>query len=167
MKDLRFTPTVCGRLRSVCNWLKVFLAPPREWEYLKIDGDRLKAKDGEYILKLTEELWEIGYFDSVKLLAVDHPADVDIYSNEKVGPPSISQFKVHTVENPKTPIAAVDQMGRDVLPKIKARDEDFVQCFDRRFKQGLTEPHFLELDLGKLDEPQDITPVSHWLDSPH
>lgn len=133
------------------------LAPPREWEYLKIDGDRLKAKDGEYILKLTEELWEIGYFDSVKLLAVDHPADVDIYSNEKVGPPSISQFKVHTVENPKTPIAAVDQMGRDVLPKIKARDEDFVQCFDRRFKQGLTEPHFLELDLGKLDEPQDIT----------
>ncbi|MDA0284395.1 MAG: FG-GAP-like repeat-containing protein, partial [Planctomycetota bacterium] len=36
------------------------LAPPREWEYLKIDGDQLKAKDGEYVLKLTEELWEIG-----------------------------------------------------------------------------------------------------------
>jgi len=133
------------------------LAPPREWEYLKIDGDRLKAKNGEYVLKLTEELWEIGYFDSVKLLAIDHPADVDIYSNEKVGPPSIAQFKVHTVQNPKTPIAAVDQKGRDVLPKVKARDEDFLQCFDRRFKQGLTEPHFLELDLGQLDEPQDIT----------
>ncbi|MGZ0174630.1 MAG: FG-GAP-like repeat-containing protein, partial [Planctomycetales bacterium] len=133
------------------------LAPPREWEYLKIDGDRLKAKDGEYVLKLTEELWEIGYFDSVKLLAIDHPADVDIYSNEKVGPPSISQFKVHTVQNPKTPVAAVDQKGRDVLPKVKARDEDFLQCFDRRFKQGLTEPHFLELDLGQLNNPQDIT----------
>ena len=133
------------------------LAPPREWEYLKIDGDRLKVKDGEYVLKLTEELWEIGYFDSVKLLAIDHPADVDIYSNEKVGPPSISQFKVHTVKNPKTPIAAVDQQGRDVLPKIVTRDEDFLQCFDRRIKQGLTEPHFLELDLGQLDNPQDIT----------
>jgi hypothetical protein len=133
------------------------LAPPREWEFLKIDGDRLKAKDGEYVLRLTEELWEIGYFDSVKLLAIDHPADVDIYSNEKVGPPSISQFKVHTARNPKTPIAAVDQQGRDVLPKVKARDEDFLQCFDRRFKQGLTEPHFLELDLGQLDDPQDIT----------
>lgn len=133
------------------------LAPPREWEYLKIDGDRLKARDGEYVLKLTEELWEIGYFDSVRLLAIDHPADVDIYSNEKVGPPSISQFKVHTVQNPKTPIAAVDQKGRDVLPKVKARDEDFLQCFDRRIKQGLTEPHFLELDLGQLNNPQDIT----------
>ena len=133
------------------------LAPPREWEYLKIDGNRLKAKDGEYILKLTEELWEIGYFDSVRLLAIDHPADVDIYSNEKVGPPSISQFKVHTVQHPKTPIAAVDQKGRDVLPGVKARDEDFVQCFDRRVKQGLTEPHFLELDLGQLEKPQNIT----------
>jgi len=133
------------------------LAPPREWEYLKIDGDRLKAKDGEYVLKLTEELWEIGYFDSVRLLAIDHPANVDIYSNEKVGPPSISQFKVHTVQDPKTPIIAVDQKGRDVLPKVKARDEDFLQCFERRFKQGLTEPHFLELDLGQLDNPQDIT----------
>lgn len=133
------------------------LAPPREWEYLKIDGDRLKARNGKYVLKLTEELWEIGYFDSVRLLAIDHPADVDIYSNEKVGPPSISQFKVHTVKNPLTPIAAVDQKGRNVLPKVKARDEDFLQCFDRRFKQGLTEPHFLELDLGQHDNPQDIT----------
>ena len=133
------------------------LAPPREWEYLKIDGDRLQERNGEYVLKLTEELWEIGYFDSVRLLAIDHPADVDIYSNEKVGPPSISQFKVHTVQNSRTPVAAVDQKGRDVLPKVKARDEDFLQCFDRRFKQGLTEPHFLELDLGQLEDPQDIT----------
>jgi hypothetical protein len=133
------------------------LATPREWEYLKIDGDRLKARDGEYILKLTEELWEIGYFDSVRLLAIDHPADVDIYSNEKVGPASISPFKVHTVRNTRAPVVALDQQGRDVLPKIAARDEDFLQCFDRRFKQGLTEPHFLELDLGKLDDPQEIT----------
>ena len=133
------------------------LAPPREWEYLKIDGDRLKARDGEYVLRLTEELWEIGYFDSVRLLAIDHPADVDVYSNEKVGPPSISEFKVHTVRNPRTPIAAIDQQGRDVLPKIKARDEDFLQCFVRRLKQGLTEPHHLELDLGQLDDPQNIT----------
>jgi tetratricopeptide (TPR) repeat protein len=133
------------------------LATPREWEYLKIDGDRLKAKDGEYILRLTEELWEIGYFDSVRLLAIDHPADVEIYSNEKVGPASISPFKVHTVRNARPPVAAVDQKGRDVLPKIATRDVDYLQCFDRRFKQGLTEPHFLELDLGELDDPQEIT----------
>ena len=36
------------------------LAPCREWEYLKIDGDRLRESNGEYRLMLTEELWEIG-----------------------------------------------------------------------------------------------------------
>lgn len=132
------------------------LAPAREWEYLKIDGDRLKARDGEYVVKLTEELWEIGYFDSVRLLAVDHPADVEIYSNEKVGPPSIAPFQIHTVGNPRKPVAATDQRGRDVLSKIIDRDEDYVQCFDHRLKQGLTEPHFLELDLGPLDSPEEI-----------
>jgi tetratricopeptide (TPR) repeat protein len=133
------------------------LLPPREWEYLKVDGEALKPRDGEYVLKLTEELWEIGYFDSVQLLAVDHPADVEIYSNEKVGPPSISQHKVHTVRSPQTPAAAVDQAGRNVLPKIEKQDDVWLQCWDRRIKQGLTEPHFLELDLGQLQDPQQIT----------
>ena len=133
------------------------LLPPREWEYLKVDGDALKPRDGKYVLKLTEELWEIGYFDSVRLLAVDHPADVAIYSNEKVGPPSISEHKVHTVRSPQTPAAAVDQTGRNVLPKIEQQDDVWLQCWDRRLKQGLTEPHFLELDLGKLQNPQQIT----------
>lgn len=133
------------------------LLPPREWEYLKVDGDALKPRDDEYVLKLTEELWEIGYFDSVRLLAIDHPSDVEIYSNEKVGPPSISQHMVHTVRSPQTPVAAVDQAGRNVLPKLEKQDDVWLQCWDRRIKQGLTEPHFLELDLGQLQAPQQIT----------
>jgi len=133
------------------------LAPPREWEYLKIDGNLLQEVDGEYRLRMTEELWEIGYIDSVRLLRIDRPADTAIYSNEKVGPPSVSEFKVHTVHNARTPVAARDQRGRDVLAKIAQRDDDYLACFDRRFKQGLTEPHFLEVDLGELDDPQQIT----------
>lgn len=132
------------------------LAPTRDWEYLKIDGERLKPKDSEYCLSLTEELWEIGYIDSVRLLAIDHPADVEIYSNEKVGPPSLAEFKVHTVKTPKTPIAAVDQRGRDVLPLISKRDDQFVRAFDRRIKQGLTEPHHVELSLGDLKGAKQI-----------
>lgn len=132
------------------------IAPTRDWEYLKIDGDRLKAKNGEYLLSLTEELWEIGYIDSVRLLAIDHPADVEIFSNEKVGPPSISEFKVHTVKTPKTPLAAVDQRGRDVLPLISKRDDQYVRAFDRRIKQGLTEPHHVELSLGDLKDAKQI-----------
>ena len=66
------------------------MAPSRAWEYLLIPGDRLKEHSGTYDLQITEELWEAGYFDRVQLIAVDHPADFDIYSNEKVGPPTIA-----------------------------------------------------------------------------
>ena len=41
-------------------------------------GDKLKPKDGQYILKITEELWETAYFDQVKLITVDHPASNQI-----------------------------------------------------------------------------------------
>jgi len=132
------------------------VAPTRDWEYLKIDGDRLQPKNDEYVLSLTEELWEIGYIDSVRLLAIDHPAEVEVFSNEKVGPASLSEFKVHTVNAPKTPLAAVDQRGRDVLPLIAKRDDQFLRAFDRRIKQGLTEPHHVELSLGDLKNAKQI-----------
>ncbi|MCA9069401.1 MAG: hypothetical protein KDA84_10780, partial [Planctomycetaceae bacterium] len=45
----------------------------------------------------------------------------------------------------------------DVLPKIAKRDDIYLQAFDHRIKQGLTEEHFLELDLVALDNPKTVT----------
>lgn len=132
------------------------IAPAREWEYLKIPGEKLAAVDGEYRMHITEELWEAGYFDSVKLYAIDHPADVEIHTNEKVGPAAIAPLKVHTVREPRLPVAARDQTGRDVLPLVARRDGKFLQAYRSRLTQGLTPEHFLELDLGKLGKPKQI-----------
>lgn len=132
-------------------------APCREWEYLKIDGDRLRESNGEYRVMLTEELWEAAYFDQVRLLAVDHPADVEFFSNEKVGPPSISEFKLHPVRKRHTPVAARDSHGRDVLPTLAQRDEKYLRAFDKIIQQGLTEEHFIELDLGDLGDAKNVT----------
>lgn len=132
------------------------LAPAREWEYLKIPGERLKPVNGEYRVQITEELWEAGYFDSVRLLAVDHPADVDIFTNEKVGPAAIAEHTIHTVRRPRVPVAARDQRGRNVLPWIAKRDGRYLRAYDYRFTQGLTPEHWLELDLGKLKDPKRI-----------
>jgi hypothetical protein len=129
----------------------------RPWEFLKIDGEALRPKDNRYELRVTEELWEAGYFDQVELIAIDHPADVAVYSNEKVGPPTLAARKIHTARRPRTPIAARDQRGRDVLELVSKRDERYAQCYDRTLRQGLAEPHFLELDLGPLDNPRSLT----------
>lgn len=138
------------------------LMPSRSWEYLKIPGEVLKAVNSSeghpvYRLKLTEELWEAAYFDLVELIAVDHPADVDVYSNEKVGPPEIAQYKVHTVRTPRVPEAVRDARGNDLLPQVRQRDNRFVQPFARRINQGLVEEHYLEIDFGELEDPAGLT----------
>ena len=132
-------------------------APARAWEYLLIPGERLKEHNGTYDLQITEEVWEAAYFDRVQLIAVDHPADFDIYSNEKVGPPDIASKKIHIARQPRKPVSAVDKRGRDVLPLLSQRDGNYAKLFDEKIWQGLVEEHYLELDLGKLDAPQKLT----------
>ncbi len=133
------------------------LTPSRSWEYLKVPGEMLQARDGQYVLQLTEELWEIAYFDQVELIAIDHPANIEIYSNEKVGPPSIAEEHVHTVRRRRLPVQALSQTGADVLPLLAARDDEYLRPFARKIRQGLTEPHYFELDLGDLNRPRKIT----------
>ncbi|XZE45999.1 FG-GAP-like repeat-containing protein [Pirellulaceae bacterium SH467] len=122
-------------------------APTRDWEYLKIDGSLLKPKDGEYVLQLTEELWEAAYFDSVQLMAIDHPADVEIYTNEKVGPAELAQFKIHAVRERRVPHSVVDQSGKDWSATIQKRDGSYTRSWTEGVNQGLVETHSLEIDL--------------------
>lgn len=124
------------------------IAPWREWEYLKIDGRQLRPKDGEYVLQLTEELWEATYLDQVQLIAVDHPADVEIFTNEKVGPGDLATPHIYTVSTPRRPKSAIDPRGNDLLPLLRQRDELYTQTFSVKHKQGLTDEHWIELDLG-------------------
>ena len=130
------------------------IAPSREWEYLKIDGTALKPKDGRYCLQVTEELWEAAYFDSIQLMAVDHPAKLDVYSNEKVGPADIAQFRIHTVEHPRQ-CRAVDKDGNELTGIVASRDRQYSKTWNQGLNQGLTETHWLEVDLNVAGDSSD------------
>ncbi len=131
-------------------------APSREWEYLRIDGRALQPLDGEYVLQMTEELWEAAYFDSIQLLAVDHPPDVEIYTNEKVGPAEIAEFKVHVVRDRKFPARVVDPRGRDLSEIVTTRDGRFTKTWEQGLNQGLTDEHWLEIDFGSHADPNHL-----------
>ncbi len=132
------------------------VAPWREWEYLKIDGDRLRPDKGRYQLRVTAELWEVEYFDQIRLFAVDHPAGTEVFTNEKVGPASLASPRIHTVSKPHSPVAARDPHGHDILEQVQTRDGNYTKTYDHKFAQGLTNEHFLELDLGAWpDRPTD------------
>lgn len=132
------------------------LTPTREWEHLLIPGEALVEKRGQYIIQVTEELHEIAYFDHLELVAIDHPEGTDIFTNEKVGPPSLAEHRVHTVNNPKWPVSITDSRGKDLLPGLKHLDGNYVQAFEGRIMQGLTDEWALEFDLGALQDPQTV-----------
>ncbi len=132
------------------------VAPDRPWEYLKIYGSGLKPRDGFYDFRITEELWEVAYFDQVELTAVDHPADVQVWTNEKVGPPSIAEPKIFAfAAGDRHPIvSASDTAGRDVTADIRSIDGKFVQGFDRRLRQGLCPPHWVDLKFRSTEQSE-------------
>ncbi|MEM8734750.1 MAG: VCBS repeat-containing protein, partial [Planctomycetota bacterium] len=125
------------------------LMPDRRWEYLAIPGENLAVKDGYYELRITEELWEVAYFDHVQLIALDHSEQTTLLTNEKVGPPDIAAPTLFLSENRIHPVGAVTSEGRNVLASVAVQDRDYAQCFEQFICQGYTQPHFLELDFGK------------------
>ncbi|RMG39313.1 MAG: hypothetical protein D6725_05375 [Planctomycetota bacterium] len=124
----------------------------RSWEYLLIRGDRLAPWNGRYRLQLTEELWEAAYFDQVRLLAVDHPEQTEVLSNEKVGPPEIARFRLHGVRKRVRPLRAVNHVGRNLLPELIDEDDRYARPFERVLRQGVTEPYVVELEFPEVGD---------------
>ncbi len=129
------------------------VAKDRPWEYLKVDGQVVRPRGSAYEFRITEELWEVAFVDKLAMQAVDHPADVEIWTNEKVGPgeiaePTIFAFRKNDL---RSLAGAVATDGRDVTEQLSRQDQDFVQGFDRRLRQGLCPPHWVDLDFGDLE----------------
>ena len=137
-----------------------FVAPDETKDFVKISGTQIQPKSGRYSIQITEELWETAYFDEVKLIAVDHPADTDIFVNEQYTPPPFAEFKVYGVAEKLFPKSAVDHRGKDVSDALKTFDYHYAVEHAPGPYQGVVEPHAIVLDLG--DVPND-TPVTLFL----
>ncbi|HEY6937306.1 MAG TPA: FG-GAP-like repeat-containing protein [Terriglobales bacterium] len=130
------------------------LAQPNPREFVRLPHT-LRPRNGRYLLRLTDEMREVDYFDQTKLLAVDHPADAEIYANEIYGsvpqPPTL-----FAVRDQHAPVSAVDDEGRDVLPLLLGADGRYVGGFQRRRVPGLARLHSLTLDLGSFTRTEHI-----------
>ncbi|HEV8264805.1 MAG TPA: FG-GAP-like repeat-containing protein [Gemmatimonadales bacterium] len=137
----------------------VYGPPQAAREYFRIPGERLKPADGRYRMQLTEELWEVAYVDQLALLAVDHPESVDVFVNERFvppGTPASGRLEIHQVGERHLPVSATDKRGRDLLPLLRAKDDEYVGGFTPGPYQGITQPHDLILDLGPLRDADDV-----------
>jgi tetratricopeptide (TPR) repeat protein len=123
---------------------------PRPVEYIKIDRDAIREKDGKLSFRFMEPLEEAVYLDQARVLAVDHPADLDVYPNEYFASnPPYPEFKVvvSKSDDARPPAGAWDEHGHDVLPDLLAHR--YFGDFALTQFQGFAKPHSLTLDLGK------------------
>src|SRR5262245_14662251 len=123
------------------------MVPPDHDEYVLVKGEQLVPKDGVYELHFTEELREVTYLDRIRLDVVDHPADVEVFPNERFSFPPFPEAHTHTVRDPLVPLSAVDQAGKDWANELARDDRRFALPFDVLSGpyRGLATPYTLEL----------------------
>jgi hypothetical protein len=112
------------------------------------DDKRRESEKKILSFRFMEPLEEAVYLDQVRLLAVDHPRDVDVYPNEYFASnPPYPPFKVVVSRDARPPAAAWDDHGHNVLPDLLAHR--YFGDFSLTQFQGFAKPHTLTLDLGE------------------
>ena len=117
-------------------------------EYVRIDGARLRPRDGRYELRITNELEESLFLDRAELVAIAHPGDVEVHPNEGLVPDP-RPFTVYSARAPQLPLAAVDDRGRNVLERVRHIDRRYVDGFALERVRGYAADHSLVLTLPK------------------
>ena len=137
---------------------------PDPTEYVKVAGPSLRARQGRLSLRLLEPMEEVVYLDQVRLIAVDHPSDVEIYPNERFASvPPFPDFQVIASRGARLPLGAWDDRGRDLRSELRARDRCYVTGFRSLPFTGFAELHGVELELGAWDPAQPLRLLMHGL----
>ena len=123
-------------------------SPKPEAALSEVRGPRADA--GLVSFRFMEPLEEAVYLDQTRLLAIDHPSDLDVYPNEYFASnPPYPEFKVVVSKSGDTrpPAGAWDEHGHNVLPDLLAHR--YFGDFELTQFQGFAQPHSLTIDLGE------------------
>jgi len=125
-------------------------------DYIKIEANQLQEKDGVYSIQITSELWETIYMDQIELVAVDRPENLDVFVPEQFSPPPFPGMQLYQIDKKYYPLSALDGKGRDVLPMVLEKDDQYVSNFESGKYQGITKMHDLILDPGAAAQLENL-----------
>lgn len=133
-------------------------------EYIGIPAEALTAKDGRYEIRITEELSEVSYLDQIQLIAVDHPARTEIFSNDKWKSPPYPEFRLFGGDRRVYPSKALEDGRGNVAPAVLKRDQRYPDGF-RRDLRGVASLHSLDLDFtGAAASNRAVLILHGWVD---
>ena len=125
---------------------------PNPGEWIKVDGSQIAAVNGKLSLRFIEPMEEVNYIDQLRLVAVDHPENVEVNPDERfLDDPPFASGRVVASAGAHLPVAAWDGEGRDILDAVSHRDHTFASGFTPAPYDGFADLHSLTLDLGSLD----------------
>ncbi|MEN8124671.1 MAG: FG-GAP-like repeat-containing protein [Bacteroidota bacterium] len=155
VKDITWRSAL-GMSLGIMGGTTMYAFPDASDDYIKIPGEMLKPKDGLYSIQVTSELWETIYMDKIQLVAVDHPDSVDIFVPEQFSPPPFPGMDIRQVSEKRFPVSAKDSNGKDLLPYIIEKDDEFISNFKPGKYQGVTEMHDLILVPDKSMDTENL-----------
>ncbi|HEY1985049.1 MAG TPA: FG-GAP-like repeat-containing protein [Terracidiphilus sp.] len=127
---------------------------PNPGEWIKVDGSRIAPVHGKLSLRFIEPMEEVNYTDQLRLVAVDHPENVEVNPDERfLDDPPFASGRVVASQGTRLPTGAWDGDGRDVLEILSRRDHKFASGFKASPYDGFANQHALTLELGDV-KPQ-------------
>ena len=135
-------------------------ADPDEW--VKVDGNLLKARNGNMSVRFAEPMEEVNYIDQLRMVAVDHREGTEVYPNEGfLNEPPFPVEKTVVSSAARVPAGAWDDSGRDVLELLRHQDHQYVVDFKLLNYAGYANMHTLTLDLGDWTEKNPLRLLLH------
>jgi tetratricopeptide (TPR) repeat protein len=124
---------------------------PNPSEWVKIDGANVALVSGKISVRFMEPMEEVNYIDQLRMVAVDHPEDVEVNPDERfLDDPPFASGRVMASAGASLPVGAWDGEGHDVLDRLSRRDHVFASGFKALPYDGFANLHALTLDLGEI-----------------
>jgi tetratricopeptide (TPR) repeat protein len=126
---------------------------PNPGEWVKVDGAQTELVNGKLSLRFMEPMEEVNYIDQLRVVAVDHPENVEVNPDERfLDDPPFASGRVVATKDARLPVGAWDGEGRDVLDALSRRDHRFASGFTALPYDGFANLHTLTLDLGDVKQ---------------
>ena len=135
-------------------------------ETVKMEAFPLVAKNGFFEMRWVNQLEEIIIYDQAALVVVDHPADVEVFPNERLMPgPPYPERRLYAVKDSRPPVRARDDHGTDVTDLVRTKDRRYPDAFELLPFKGYAETHSLTMDLGVIEQGEDYVLLLYgWVD---
>ncbi len=125
---------------------------PNPSEWIKVDGADVAQVNGKVSVRFMEPMEEVNYLDQLRMVAVDHPDDVEVNPDERfLDNPPFASGRVVASSRLRLPVDAWDGEGHGVMEQLRRSDHQFASGFKALPYDGFANLHALTLDLGTTE----------------